>query len=298
MNKFFKGLYTAQITPFHNNEIDIEAFAKLLDRQVEAKVAGVVIAGSTGEVSALNIEEYKLLLKTASPALKGRVQFIAGVSSNAPEKAVELACIAQDNGADALMCVMPFYNKAPQRGLIKYFEAIHKATNIPIMLYTVPSRTGIDFTDETIIELSKFERIMGLKDAANDIERPLRLHSQLPQHFSLLSGEDANSVAYSAHGGKGCVSVISNIAPKICKKLQDLLLEDLYQGALNIQSRLIELYKVIFVETNPIPIKFAASYLGLCREEVRLPLMKMIDEVAKDRIIEVLKNLSTRIDLS
>ncbi len=292
MNKFFKGLYTAQITPLKDNKIDLPSFIHLLNRQVEAKVDGIVVAGSTGEVSTLSLDEYKLLLNTAYKTLRGKTQFVAGISSNTPTKALELAKIAQDEGADALMCVMPFYNKAPQRGLIKYFEAIHENTSIPLMLYTVPSRTGVDFTDDSIIELSKFARIRGLKDSATDIERPLRLFNKVPQSFSLLSGEDSNSVAYSSHGGVGCVSVISNITPRICKSLQDHLINGEYKEALSLQSKLIELYRAIFVETNPIPIKFAASHMELCSSEVRAPLAEIIDINIKNKIIEKLDALS------
>jgi len=289
MTKFFKGLYTAQITPFKNEHIDVPVFESLLHRQIEAKVDGVVIAGSTGEVSTLELDEYKNLLKIGAKVLKGKSQFVAGVSANTPPKAIKLAKIAEDLGADAIMCVMPYYNKAPQRGLIKYFEAIHEATNIPMMLYSVPSRTGVDFVDETIIELSKFDRILGLKDSATDIERPLRLYNKLPKKFSLLSGEDTNSVAYSAHSGVGLVSVVSNIAPKLCKKLQDLLAAGNYPEALELQSKLMKLYKAIFVETNPIPIKFAASYMKLCNAEVRSPLAEMIDK-------DLMKNIAIAID--
>lgn len=297
MDKFFKGLYTAQITPLSDGKLDIPSFMNLLNRQINAKVNGVVIGGSTGEVSTLTLDEYKLLLNTSYKILNNKTQFIAGVSSNTPIKAVELAQIAEGSGADAIMCVMPFYNKAPQRGLIKYFEAIHEQTTIPIMLYTVPSRTGVDFTDDTIIELSKFDRIIGLKDSAADIERPLRLFNKLPQKFSLLSGEDSNCLAYSAHGGVGCVSVISNIIPTICKSLQDHLLNSEYTEALKLQAKLIELYRAIFVETNPIPIKFAASYLGLCNEEVRAPLVEITDNNIKNKIVKTLDSLSKDIDL-
>jgi 4-hydroxy-tetrahydrodipicolinate synthase len=284
MTKFFKGIYTAQITPFKNNEIDYISLEKLLKRQVNSNVDGVVIAGSTGEVSTLSDDEYNSLLQFSAKILKGKTQFIAGVSSNNTIAALAKAKIAIEAGVDAIMVVMPYYNKPPQRGIYEYFKIIHDNTNIPIMLYSVPSRTGVDFADSTIIELSKLPRVIGLKDSANDLERPLRLYNNLPEDFSLLSGEDTTCAAFSAHGGVGLVSVISNIYPKICKKIQDDLNRNDFAASLKTQSKLVDLYKSIFVATNPIPIKFAASAMGLCSSEVRSPLCELDDENAKTKI--------------
>ncbi len=295
MTKFFKGIYTALITPFKDGNIDLKSLEILLNNQLEAKVDGIVIAGSTGEGSMLSLDEYSELLRVAAKTIAGKTQLISGVSANTPSRAIEIVKIAENYDVDGIMCVMPFYNRAPQRGLIKYFEAIHDATNIPIMLYTVPARTGIDFTDETIIELSKLPRILALKDAGVDIERPLRLVGKIRSDFSLISGEDTNCVAYSSHGGVGCNSVISNIAPHACKKLQDFLAAGDFASALKLQSKLTELCKVIFVDTNPIPIKFAASYMKLCSAEVRAPLYEMVDEKLKNNIMKLIDQLSREI---
>ena len=284
MNKFFKGLYTAIITPFSNDKIDFEAFKKLLKNQIDAKVDGIVVAGSTGEVASLSIDEYEDLVKFARNNIPSSVKLVASISANIPSNALKYVKIAESSGVDGLMCITPYYNKAPQRGLYEYFKIIHENSNLPIMLYTVPSRTGVDFKDETLIELSKLERIVSIKDSTDDLSRPLRLKKLLPEHFSMLSGDDPNCMLYSCSGGDGCVSVISNIAPKICKKLQDLLANNDYVEARKIQENLQDLYNAIFVDTNPIPIKYAASTLGFCSEDVRLPLYKITDEKIKDNI--------------
>ncbi len=297
MTKFFKGIYTALITPFKDGSLDLQSFKSLLNRQIQAQVDGIIIAGSTGEGSMLNTEEYKELLKISSEFIGGKTKLIAGVSSNTTLKAIEIAKITEKYNVDGIMCVMPFYNRPPQRGIVKYFEAIHNATTTPIMLYTVPARTCIDFTDETIIELSKLPRILALKDSGSDIERPLRIFNKVSKGFSLFTGEDTNCVAYNSHGGVGCSSVISNIAPNACKQLQDFLAKENFSEALQLQSKLIELCNAIFVDTNPIAIKFAASYMKLCSAEVRSPLYEMVDENLKNNIIKTVDKLSKEIQL-
>ncbi|MDX1924523.1 MAG: 4-hydroxy-tetrahydrodipicolinate synthase [Rickettsiaceae bacterium] len=291
MSKFFKGLYTALITPFKYGEIDFQSFEKILQYQLDSKVDGIIIAGSTGEVSTLRDSEFEALLTSARSIIDSKTQMIAGISANIPQNALKKSEIAQKIGVDGIMCVMPYYNKPPQRGLVRYFKEIHENTDLPIMLYSVPSRTGIDFADESIIELANLPRIRGLKDSANDIERPIRLLNKLPDSFSLLSGEDTTCLAYSAHGGVGCVSVIANIFPKICKEIQDFLSKRDFSSAMSLQSKMMPLYKAIFVETNPVPIKFAANILDLCREEVRAPLFPMEDITLKEKIIQEIRNV-------
>lgn len=283
-NKIFKGIYTALITPFKNEEIDYLAFSNLIEKQVEANVNGIVVAGSTGEASSLNEEEYKEILSKARSLMPSSIKLIAGISANCSKKASKLAQIAKTKKVDGLLSVTPYYNRAPQRGLIEYYRTIHDSCDLPIILYSVPSRTGVDFKDETILELATLPRILGFKDCGNDIERPLRLQKKLPQNFSLLSGEDTSCVAFSSHGGVGCISVISNIFPKTCKNLQDLLLEGNFSKALELQTKLLPVYNAIFVDTNPIPIKEAAKKLKLCSNEVREPLMEMLDSQLIDNI--------------
>lgn len=290
MSKLFQGLYTAQITPFKNGKVDYDSLEKMLVNQINSNVDGIVICGSTGEASTLSSLEYEEIIKFSSSILKGNTQFIVGVSSNDLDSAIKKSDIACENGADGLMIVTPYYNKPPQRGIFEYFKILHDKTTIPIIIYSVPSRTGVDFSDETIISLSKLKRILALKDAGNDLERPFRLYKKIPSDFSLLSGEDTTSCAYSANGGVGVISVISNIFPKICKEIQDHLTKNNFFEALEKHIKLRDIYSSMNCETNPIPIKYAASLLGLCTDELRLPLSKITDINIKNNIEKSLKN--------
>ncbi|NDB84050.1 MAG: 4-hydroxy-tetrahydrodipicolinate synthase [Alphaproteobacteria bacterium] len=292
MPKFFNGLYTALVTPFDAGEINYLHLARLIALQEAAGVSGIIVGGSTGEGATLTDQEYGLLINYARKLIPSEIQLIVGVAANLPVDAVRKCKIAEDMGADALMCVTPYYNKPPQRGIFDFFEVIYRNTNVPIMIYVVPSRTGVDLEDQTLIHLSRFERIKGFKDSGNDIERALRLVSKLPADFSLLSGEDRSSIAYSAHGGSGCVSVASNVIPKLCVQIQKYLQQNNFAAALEIQSKLMPFYNALFVETNPIPIKYAASLLGLCEEKVRAPLVIMKDESLKQQLKIELMNVT------
>jgi len=288
MAQFFSGLYTALVTPFKNKIIDFTSLATLINKQIDAGVNGIVIAGSTGEAVTLSMEEYEELIAETIKIAKGKIQIVAGTGSNNTTIAIEMAKRAEDLGADALICVTPFYNKPSQAGLIAHYTAIHEATNLPIMLYTVPGRTGIDFSDETIIKLAELPRVLGLKDATSDLEKPLRLSKALKSSFALLSGEDSTATAFNVQGGVGCVSVASNIEPSLCLKVQKLCASGNYAEALLLQKQLLPLYKAMFVETNPVPVKYALSLKGLCTSEVRLPLVEL-SETSKSIVANVIK---------
>ncbi|ABE04821.1 4-hydroxy-tetrahydrodipicolinate synthase [Rickettsia bellii] len=294
MNNIFKGLITAIITPFRDNKLDLNALEKILEYQINAEVNAVVIAGSTGEGSSLSFEEYKLLLQTAKDIVNKRIPVISGCSSNNTACAIELAAESTKIGVDGFMISPPSYLKPTQGGIYKHFEAIHEASNLPIMLYSVPSRTGVDFTDETILKLSKLSRILALKDAGIDLERPLRIKSVINKEFNLLCGNDDLSLAFNAQGGVGCVSVASNITPKLCKELQEKWHNNDVKGALGIHQRLLPLYKALFVESNPIPVKYAMYYLGFCTNEIRLPLTEATD-TTKKQIEEIITSLSIKV---
>ncbi|ABV79298.1 dihydrodipicolinate synthase [Rickettsia bellii OSU 85-389] len=294
MNNIFKGLITAIITPFRDNKLDLNALEKILEYQINAEVNAVVIAGSTGEGSSLSFEEYKLLLQTAKDIVNKRIPVISGCSSNNTACAIELAAESTKIGVDGFMISPPSYLKPTQGGIYKHFEAIHEASNLPIMLYSVPSRTGVDFTDETILKLSKLSRILALKDAGIDLERPLRIKSVINKELNLLCGNDDLSLAFNAQGGVGCVSVASNITPKLCKELQEKWHNNDVKGALGIHQRLLPLYKALFVESNPIPVKYAMYYLGFCTNEIRLPLTEATD-TTKKQIEEIITSLSIKV---
>lgn len=287
MNNIFTGLITALITPFKNNQLDLNALEKILKHQIAGGVNAIVVGGSTGEGSALSLEEYKLLVDNAKEISDNNISIIVGCSSNNTANAIKLADLASNVGASGFMACVPPYVKPTQIGIYKHFEAIHNASNIPIMLYSVISRTIADFTDETIFDLAKLPRIIALKDAGNDLERPLRIKTRLPK-FHLLSGNDELALAYNAQGGAGCVSVASNIMPKLCRQLQDCCQASDIVVALKLQQQLLPLYKALFAETNPIAVKYAAHRLGLCVNELRLPLTEATDKT-KDLIDEVLK---------
>lgn len=268
----FSGLITALITPFKNYDIDFASLKKLINHQIDGGIKSIVIAGSTGEAPTLLMEEYVTLIKAAIELSKGKLNVIAGCSSSSTKNSVEMAMTAENLGAVGLMCSPPPYNKPTQEGLYQHFKNIHNNTNIPIMLYAAPGRTGVDFTDDTIIKLAELPRIIAIKDCGGDLERPLRLISKIGNKLSILSGDDPITLSYNAQGAKGLVSPISNLFPKEIKQVQDLWAKGNHAKALELQIKLLPLYKALFSETNPISIKYAASLLGLCEAELRLPL--------------------------
>lgn len=268
----FSGLITALITPFKNYEIDFLSLDKLINHQIDGGIKSIVIAGSTGEAPTLSYEEYLSLVRASIELSQGKLNIIAGCSSSSTKNSAEMAMQAEKLGAAALMCSPPPYNKPTQEGLYQHFKNIHDNTNIPIMLYAAPGRTGIDFTDDTIIRLSELPRIVAIKDCSGDLERPLRITSKIGDRLAILSGDDPITLSYNAQGAKGLISPISNLFPKEIKEVQDLWDMGHHSAALALQIKLIPLYKALFCETNPIAIKYAASILGLCEAELRLPL--------------------------
>lgn len=270
----FIGLITALITPFKNDTIDYIALKNLLNYQIDSGIKAVVIAGSTGEGSALTACEYKELVSNAVTIAKSRINIIAGCTAISTATTISIAKISEEVGANGLMCSPPPYNRPTQQGLIEHFKALHNSTNLPIMLYSAPSRAGIDFIDSTIIELSNLPRILALKDCAGDIERPLRILNKVNSNFNILSGDDSLSLAYNAQGAIGLVSVASNIFPKEMLEVQNNWNDGNIRKAITLQQKFLNLYKALFMETNPIPIKFATSTTGLCGPEIRLPLIE------------------------
>ncbi len=290
-NNIFKGLITAIITPFKEGRLDFAALEKIIEYQIDAKVDAIIVAGSTGEGASLTRNEYRSLVQASVDITKKRLPVIAGCSSSCTEFAIELAMECQKIGADGLLCAVPPYIKPSQEGIFEHFKQLHDAVELPIMLYSVPSRTGVDFADETIIRLAQLPRILSLKDAGGDLERPLRLSASVPSNFNLLSGDDSVALAYNAQGGVGCVSVTSNVAPKFCKELQEAWQKGEASLALQIHKQLLPLYQAMFLETNPIPVKYAMHILGLCGPEIRLPLLPATEKT-RERIEELIKHYS------
>jgi 4-hydroxy-tetrahydrodipicolinate synthase len=291
-NNIFKGLITALITPFKDNRIDFMSLERLLEYQIKNGVDGIIVAGSTGEGLSLNNDEYQALLQAAVDITKKRVPIIAGCNSSSTDFAINQVMQVQKIALDGLMCTTPFYIRPTQEGLYQHFKAIDDVAELPIMIYSVPKRTGVDFNDETILRLAELNNIVALKDATGDLNRPLNISAKVKTDFNLLTGDDETSLAYNAHGGVGCVSVVANIAPKLCKELQDQWKKGNFKSALKIHQQLLPIYKALFSETNPIGVKYAAEHLGMCLSSLRLPLTEATIET-KVKIQEILKTLDT-----
>ena len=269
----FTGLYTALITPFNGAEIDTEAFGRLIEYQIASGVDGLVVCGTTGESPTLTSSEYERLVRFCVKKVAGRVAVIVGTGGNNTQKAIENTLFAEKAGADAALIVTPYYNKPTQQGLFEHYSAIHDATGLPVILYNVPGRTGVNLSVETIARLSELPRIAGIKDAVSDIMRPLKIRAAVKKRdFSILSGEDATIVAFLAHGGDGCISVTANIAPTLCAGLHRAWRNKDWQEVERLRDLLWPLHEVMFIETNPSPVKYAASLLGFGDGSVRLPL--------------------------
>jgi len=276
MSNIFHGTITAVVTPFLNDRIDFTSFENVLNNQAVAGIKTVVIGGSTGEIATLENHEYQDLL---SLSVKSKhLNIVAGCNSSSTAKAINIAKQSQKIGAQGLMVVIPPYNKPPQEGIYQHFKAVHDSVDLPIMIYSVPSRTGVDFTDETILRICSLERVVAIKDAGGDVMRPLRIIEAIGSKINILSGDDYSTLAFNAHGAKGLVSVISNIFPAFAVRLQNLWSSGRMDEALKLQIDLFDLYKAVFAETNPIGIKYAMHVAGMCSAQVRLPLCELKPE--------------------
>lgn len=273
----FTGAFTALITPFNHGAVDEAAYVKLIENQISKGIHGLVPCGTTGESPTLSHEEHIHVVELCIKTAKGRVPVIAGAGSNSTAEAVMMAKHAEKAGADGVLVVVPYYNKPTQEGLYQHFKAINDAINIPIILYNIPGRSVIDMSDDTIARLADLKHIKGIKDATGNLERPSRLRMRLKRDFCQLSGDDGTALAFNAQGGVGCISVTSNIVPEACAMLQDLWAAGKKDEALALHDRLMLLHSVMFIESNPTPVKYAASLLGICQGEVRLPLVEPTD---------------------
>ncbi|MGQ0532441.1 MAG: 4-hydroxy-tetrahydrodipicolinate synthase [Caulobacteraceae bacterium] len=271
------GSIPALITPFRNGILDEQAFQALVERQIAEGSHGLVPCGTTGESATLSLEEHVRVVELCVEAAAGRVRVIAGAGSNNTAHAVELAERAKAAGADAVLVVAPYYNKPSQDGLFAHFKAINDAVAIPIYAYNVPARTVTDISVETVGRISKLANIVGIKDASSDLSRVAKHRALCGDKFIQLSGEDPSAVGFNAQGGRGCISVTANVAPKLCAQMQEATLEGAYDTARAINDNLAPLHKALFCEPSPAPAKYACSLLGLCSDEVRLPLLTCTD---------------------
>jgi 4-hydroxy-tetrahydrodipicolinate synthase len=269
-----RGSITALITPMLNGNVDEKAFASFVDWQIAEGTHGLVPVGTTGESPTVSHEEHRRVVEIAVETANKRVPVIAGAGSNSTAEAVELARFAEKAGADAVLTIVPYYNKPNQEGMFQHFSAVARAVGIPVILYSVPGRTVVDLTVDTIARLHQaHSNIIGVKDATADLGRASLQRDKLGKDFILLSGEDITALAFNAHGGHGCISVTSNIAPRLCSQMQELSLAGDFKGALLVQDKLVHLHKNLFMEPNPTAVKYAASRLNRCANELRLPLV-------------------------
>ena len=282
----FKGSIVALITPFNNNVLDQGKYESLIHYHIANGTKGVVPAGTTGESPTLNHGEHKKVIEIAVKECNGKIPVIAGTGSNSTAEAIELSKHAEKSGADGLLIVTPYYNKPTQEGLYQHYKLINDNVGIPIIIYNIPPRSVVDMSVDTMSRLFELKNIAGVKDATADLNRvDLQLKKMGPE-FIQLSGEDATALEFNIRGGVGCISVTANVAAKLCSEFQEASLNknniDLISKAKQINEKLMPLHKALFIESNPSPVKYAASLLNLSSEEVRLPLVKLTDKTKKE----------------
>ena len=274
----FAGSCTALVTPFKNGAVDKDSFCKLVDFQIDNGTAGLVPVGTTGESPTLSHEEHDLVVELCIKQAAGRVPVIAGAGSNSTTEAVRLAEHAATAGADAVLIVSPYYNKPTQTGLYAHFAAVAAAVDVPVIVYDIPGRSIVRVNDDTLARLaSDFANISGIKDATADLVRPTAVQNLLGNDFTQLSGEDATALPYLAAGGHGCISVTANIAPKLLSEMHAAWWASDIKTAQTIHQKLLPLHNAMFCEASPGPVKYAASLLGICLAETRLPLCEIAD---------------------
>ncbi|MDE3027346.1 MAG: 4-hydroxy-tetrahydrodipicolinate synthase [Paracoccaceae bacterium] len=275
----FKGSFPALVTPFKNGAVDIDTLKKLVEWHIAEGSNGLVPVGTTGESPTLSHEEHRRVVEEVVKAAAGRIPVIAGAGSNNTAEAISLAQHAEKAGADAVLVVTPYYNKPTQAGLIAHFRAVHDACGLPIIIYNIPGRSVVDMSPETMGELAKLPRIIGVKDATGDLSRVPKQRITCGKDFIQLSGEDGTALGFNAHGGVGCISVTANVAPRLCAEFQAATLAGDYAKALEYQDRLMPLHIAIFLEPGLVGAKYGMAKLSLCSDEVRLPLVGLTDGV-------------------
>lgn len=278
----FSGSITALVTPFNQDgSLDEDSFVKHINWQIENGTNGLVPVGTTGKSPTLSHDEHKRVVELCVEVVKKRVPVIAGAGSNNTEEAIDFLEHASSVGADAGLIVTPYYNKPTQEGMYQHFKVLNDVSNIPLLIYNIPGRCIVDMSIETMTRLSKLKNIVGVKDATADLSRTSLQRHAIGKDFIQLSGEDMTALALMAHGGHGCISVTSNVAPKLCADFQKACLMKDYDNALELQDKLTPLHKALFIETSPGPVKYALSLLGFCNDVVRLPLVNISSDTKR-----------------
>jgi 4-hydroxy-tetrahydrodipicolinate synthase len=284
----FHSSYTALLTPFKDNKVDYSSYKELIDFQINNGTHGLVPVGTTGESPTLSHDEHKKLIEVCIEQSNGRVPVIAGAGSNSTSEAVDFVKHACSAGADGLLVVTPYYNKPTQSGLLAHYNELIKHASKPIIIYDIPGRSVIQMTDETMAKLAQEQFIVGVKDATADLTRPTRLQNIIGDNFIQLSGEDGTALAYLAAGGHGCISVTANIAPNLLSRMHNAWKQGDINTAQEINKKLMPLHDALFCETSPGPLKYAASLLGICSSDARLPIVE-IEEDSKLKVKDALK---------
>jgi 4-hydroxy-tetrahydrodipicolinate synthase len=274
----FSGAFTALITPFRNGEVDVEALEGLVEFQIGHGVNGLVPCGTTGETPALSEEEDRVVVETVVRVTNGRVPVVAGTGSNSTDMAIKYTKMAEEVGADGSLQVAPYYNKPTQEGLFRHFTAIAESTDLPLILYNIPGRTSVTISVETMARLAEIPNIVGVKDSTLSMNMISDIRSACGEEFDILSGDDPMTLPLVALGGVGVISVASNVAPGAVSDMVGALLGGYWERGRELHYELLPLFRALFVETNPIPVKTAASLLGLCSDEMRLPMIPLSGE--------------------
>lgn len=284
----FQGVFPALITPFRDGQLDEDAFVALVERQISGGVHGLVPVGTTGETATLSHDEHRRVVELCVQTARGRVPIIAGAGSNSTREAIELVAHAKAVGADAALLVTPYYNRPSQEGLYRHYAAVNEAVQLPVIVYNVPARTSCDISNETLARLAALPNIVGIKDATGDMARVSIQRLTCGEDWVMLSGDDPTALGYIAHGGHGCISVTANVAPAECAAFYNACLKGDFAAARDGQDRLVRLHKALFLDASPSPTKFALAQLGLCSDEVRLPIAPCAEAV-KPAILEAMR---------
>jgi 4-hydroxy-tetrahydrodipicolinate synthase len=276
--EMFSGTFTALVTPFRNDEVDVEALENMVEFQIQHGVSGLVPCGTTGETPAMSEAEDRVVVETVVRVANGRVPVVAGTGSNSTDMAIKYTRMAQEVGADGSLQVAPYYNKPTQEGLFRHFAAIAESTDLPLMLYNIPGRTSVTISAETMARLAEIPNIVGVKDSTLSMNMISDVISLCGEEFDVLSGDDPMTLPLISLGGVGVISVASNVAPGAVSDMVKALLEGDWERGRELHYELLPLFRALFIETNPMPVKTAASLLGLCSDEMRLPLIPMSGE--------------------
>jgi 4-hydroxy-tetrahydrodipicolinate synthase len=274
----FSGAFTALVTPFRNGEVDVEALENLVEFQIGQGIHGLVPCGTTGETPSMSEAEDRLVIGTVVRVANGRVPVIAGTGSNSTDMAIKYTRMAEEEGADGSLQVSPYYNKPTQEGLYRHFAAIAESTSLPIVLYNIPGRTSVTVSAETTARLAETPNIVGTKEATHSMDLASDIRRLCGEEFDILSGDDSLTLPLISLGGRGVISVAANVAPAVVSDMVNALLEGDFERGRELHYDLLPLCRALFIETNPIPVKTAASILGLCSDEMRLPMIPLAGE--------------------